>query len=441
MSYHPKFRSSNENHNQNNVVSTQENSVQFSLNEYVKKSSAYFDQDIHLKPDVRLVFAGRVQSNPFSIVDELNLAQSKSKTSAIQYDEANEKTTFSNTLDLSGASVLFRDESIPIAKIADLTSSLEGIQHTFSQFTDNDAKIVTHTNLLADHSSELSEHNAMLEENKSSITACHSALESEVKPDIAMLREASTVGVAERVDIVERLDECDILLSNHDTSIVALSSTSHQNEEDLRADRKAFVEYQTLNEVQKKDIQDDILKNTSDIGLAVGRVFVLEQNEVSNILTREQSDALIKGNIEEIEKTNVALTGVDTRLKMAEEIIPEHSGALTVLSGVANTHEGQLGKLETLTASHSALLSTHTDVVLLKQNAITSTTRLNVAFIGDGVVSNEQLNTLANSDPTTTIQQQLDDLKKGVAQSDLAIIQQNFEDIQSQLDAIVKRLP
>ena len=118
----------------------------------------------------------------------------------------------------------------------------------------------------------------------------------------------------------------------------------------------------------------------------------------------------IAANVADIATNGAAILSCEGRLDLVEPVVAQSVTDITGLETLTADHTATLDIMGTTIATHGTLLSTHTDVLLGKQPTISSTARLDMAYVANGIVSNASLNTLSDIKTTSTVQGQIDSL-------------------------------
>jgi len=153
MSLYPRFTptTTGARYNSSDIITKQDISstsgsgtISLDLSGFMLKSAPVVSSDIYLSNEAGVKFtSGAKQTVPYSDDEVATVAESKLKTSAISYDSGTSKTTVLGTMDLSAADVQLADESVPIAKVVDLTSTIVQIQNNLVQIQTNLSNITS----------------------------------------------------------------------------------------------------------------------------------------------------------------------------------------------------------------------------------------------------------------------------------------------------------
>ena len=414
MSLYAKTTKSSNVFNSNDIISQGDSNnsgiiLNLDTSNFVQRSNPVFDDHLVIRNDKGIKFGSVIQNQAFQDTDKINLDTSKTKLTNINF--ANEKTEITSGLDLSSATLELLDEQIAQSKITGLLTRLEGIDTNLSNINNNDTDIL---NIQTD-------------------------ITNNIKPDI----------ITNSTDLLTHITNYDnYKITNENDKIIIntniLENADKNDEQDLRLtttennvsthitnyeNNKITTDTSILNiETDITDnIKPDIITNSTDILTHItnydnykisndGRILNIENDVMTNIkpdiLTNETNlnNHIINYNTYTTDNTTLNTTQ-NNRLDTIDSLNTTQNNRLDTFDSLNTSHLSRLGNLETQQATNMTNITNNSSNILLKQNIINSTNRLNASYIGNGDVNNSKLSALNDIRTDVSIQSQLDVMK------------------------------
>ena len=422
MSLYPRFTptTTGARYNSSDIITKQDISstsgsgtISLDLSGFMLKSAPVVSSDIYLSNEAGVKFtSGAKQTVPYSDDEVATVAESKLKTSALTYDSGTSKTTVLGTMDLSAADVQLADESVPIAKVVDLTSTIVQIQTNLVQIQTNLSNITSNDEeLLA-----LTAADVVHESRMDAIETLDAA--QDVRLDAIETLDAAQDG---RLDTLEPLVSSHTAsLTQHAADIIANASATAAVAADLvttngtvDANNTFFLAAKTATDSAVQQNSSDISSNTAAISAADGQITALELADVANGVWQTDQAELNTGQAVTNTSHAASIAAASSRLDMAESTLLSHGSSLSSLTSTTSGHTTSIAGLQSNATGHAASIASNTALVNTKQNTISSSNRVNAGFIGNGDVSSNVLSYLSGTH--SNVQQQLTFISDSVA--------------------------
>ena len=409
MSIYPRFNSSNT-FNPQDIVSYDETQngqtvVQLDLSSFVSKSAPVFESELYLKEGVGLNLNGTKQSTAFTDEYKSDLEQNKTKLTSINY--ANNKTTFSEELDLTSANLTLNDDQISQSKITNLVTRLTDIDINLANINSNDTDILNLNNLTATHTTQLSAIESKNDTQDASINLVKTDVENitiritDAETDISNLEATDTqhdASLGELFGITSTLTNDVISLTNMDNDISTnLNTYKVSNDASVGLINDDITAIQSVDVTQNSRLDAIETLNTNQDGR-------LDAIDVLNISQ--------DGRLDAVESKNVIQ---DASINLLETLTSSHSTDLSNLTSIQNANVANITTLQGENTTQSSQISTLETQMLTKHPTINNSNKLNVSYIGNGDVSNAKLSALNDVRTDVSIQNQINTINDSIS--------------------------
>jgi len=391
--------------------------VSLDLSGFMLKSAPVVSSDIYLSNDAKIKFTnGETQEAAYSVAEKTANASSLLKTTALSYDGNSSTTSVAGTMDLTGATVLLANESIPIAKLTNLSTILLGISENLSQIQNNNVDLAALTAADVTHESRMTDIETLDDAQNTRLSAIET-LDAAQDGRLDALEPLTATHSASLITHGDHLTELDASIITNADATAAVAADLATTNGTVAANNTFFLGIKTATDLAVSQNSSDISSNSAAISAAAGQITALELGDVASDIRLDDIETLDA-------EQNVRLTAIETldaaqdeRLTSAEATLASHSSSISVVSGVGSANSSAISSLQTADTSHEASIVSLSSAVALKQDTITSGLRLNASLVGNGDVSSAKLSYL--NGVTSSVQTQLDNISNAVSALDV----------------------
>lgn len=390
------------------------------LGNYVRSDAAKFTNNVEIDSGKNLVINNETQSLAFTDSKNSDLVNTKNKTTDIAY--SNNQTTIGGDLQVSG-DLLINDNNLQISKISGLQNKLNEIDTNFTNIGSNDADILVLNNFKTSQEIYNSSNDTNILNINSLNTTQNTRLDSlEVFETSQGLyntnNDSKNTAQDDRLNIIESFNALQV---TQNEVVNALDLTQNGRLDTIEA-------YNVTNSINITNLQD---KDTSQDAVINGILTSINDLEIADGVLQTN----ITNNDNDITTLNGSVSGLNTltsqhtsSISDLETLTSGHTTSINTLNTLTSGHTNSINDLETLTTSHTNSISQNTsDIaqnssdILLKQNIINSSNRLNSSYIGDGSVSNLAFQTLAGINTSSSIESRLTTLSNTISNLDIDV--------------------
>ena len=410
MSIYPRFNTNSNTFNSADIVSYEEQAsgqtiVSLDLSSFVQKAAPVFESELYLKEGVNINYNGARQSTSFTDEYKSDLEENKEKLTSINY--ANNKTTFLEEVDLTGATVSLNDDQISQSKITGLVTRLSEIDTNLSNINSNDNDIANLNTTTATHTAQLSDIETLNTTQDGRLNVIETDVENitiritDAEEDISNLEATDTqhdISLNELFGITSTLTNDVISLTNMDTDI----------SNDLNT-------YKVSNDASIVSINDDITAiQAVDVGQnsRLDAIENLNTNQDGRLDVIETLNTTQDNRLDAVESKNVIQ---DASINLLETLTSSHSTDLSNLSSIQNANVANITTLQGENTTQSSQISTLESQMLTKHPTINNSNKLNVSYIGNGDVSNDKLSSLNDIRTDVSIQNQINTINDSIS--------------------------
>jgi len=412
--------------------------IKLDFSNFIQKNNAVFDSEIYLKENTRINFNGKIQGDPYTTEDkDINLIN-QAKLANINHD-GNNTTTINGTLDVSTSTVLFPDESIAINKVTSLTDTLIGIQTNLSNITSNDDDIINLDSLTTIHTNKIAAIELLNTEQTAVLDSITSDITNIISPSIT----------ANNTDIIANKNLIDINVNNIQNNLIPDIQTNVNNinltqsnldttNSNVTTNLTAFTDFTISNTTELVLIDGKITNNTTNITALEGETDALNtltSSHTTNLSSIEDNINIHASNLTALD--NKTLTNLNNITNLSSTSAT-HTDNIFSINGIVTVNSLDIDTLQAQEITNNNDIDVLKNNILTKQPNITSTVRLQAAYLGNGDVSNDKLSSLNDIDVTKSIQTQLNTLTSSLdgldALQDIDLI--NIPNIQSDLSTL-----
>ncbi len=452
MSSYPPPSNNGSIYNNNAFIGREETSggtkLVLDLSNYVRSDAGTFSSD--LETERNLIIGNETQTMAYTNARNASLLQCVDKTTDISY--ANSQTTIAGDCQISGDLLL--TNSIPSEKVSGLTSKLSEIDTNLANINSNDLDL----SALQTFQSQQQTKNISLDTEIADLEAKDTSLDADIANINSLIgTHATSIATLNTnhdtqqtlIDDLEFFETTQITKNTAlDASVLAIETINTAQDTRLTAlETYDAVNDTVITALQTKDddLDNDISAIETDITALQNADLVLQTNITSN-------DNDITALTASIGSINSTLASHTSSIGATDTLTASHKSSIAVLDGFKTSQESYNTTNDTLTASHSATITSHsTDIatntsdIATKEPIISSSNRLNSAYIGDGSVSNLQFQTLAGIATGSSIESRFTTINNTLNSLDIdqttlenlqAVDLTNFANIGTQITAL-----
>jgi hypothetical protein len=452
MTSYPRFKTTSNKFNENDIVSNTESAITIDLSSYVPKSNPVFQNDVYLTSTSKMIFGnGDVQESAFTETQKDINADNKVKLSNVSY--SNNTTEINGSLKLTSTSLQLNNEQIPISKITNLTSKLTEIDDNLNAIQNNDDDILELQNASTAHTGRLDNHDVNLATLLAETISNNNGIQVNVN-SISNLN--SSVAAIQVVDSAQdgSIAALGTLTASHTANLSDIESDISLNvKPQISATLASLNDYQILNDAALALSNSNILTNTTDIsdqGVRLDAIDLLN-NSQSTLISAAELD-IVNNKIDQ-DTLAIRVDGHDILLADFNLFSTANASSISKLETADALQSVSISALEASSSQNTLNILANTTAISTKQPTVTSSNRLPASLIGNGDVSSEKLSMLNNMNVSNgSLQSQLDTINLTISgldalqdldlvnipqlQTDVSTIQTALSVIDTELDAL-----